>query len=469
MSVEANIHNMKNRKGSIKGNNHMEPINKKILALLSAIVCLSGISHAATGTWLNTGSDFNDNSSWSDALTITSTLTFDAASPNAQPALSANISINALTFATGGWTLGGDYTLTINGVSTGAVGLKSSGINTIAANLILNRYSTDHSIQSVGVDNHLIITGNLTRTNRGEDQLSLGGGSASDWAKFTLSGSNTMTNILSLGNYTILNLNSTHAIGDANLSTSSNSSLFNNTSGADIVLAGIGGLRLANSAGNGTTFGGDNSLTFQGGLYIAGNNAQKITVSANTLAFNGMVTEDEIGNRGFTKQGVGTLIINGGGSHTGVTTVSAGTLLINGDWSSATTVAAVSTFGGSADLSAGLTLANNATLAFNIDSAGWDGLDLTGGTFAYGNNINLSINLASGVTGTFDLLDWSVLSGDYSSLTLDKFTYIDIPDGTFTVADGKLVLSVIPEPSTYVLLGLGIGLLAFLRRQRAKA
>ncbi|MDR1145021.1 MAG: PEP-CTERM sorting domain-containing protein [Verrucomicrobiales bacterium] len=92
----------------------------------------------------------------------------------------------------------------------------------------------------------------------------------------------------------------------------------------------------------------------------------------------------------------------------------------------------------------------------------YDALDLThtNGLQLIGDNYTLTVNnpnvvavenltILSGLTSGFDADNWSITSGYELSL-----------NGT------NLVLNTIPEPSTWLLLGTGVALLAFLRRRR---
>jgi autotransporter-associated beta strand protein len=217
------------------------------------------------------------------------------------------------------------------------------------------------------------------------------------------------------------------------------------------------------SAGNATT---------DRNFYIIDNNTAvfKVSGSASTnLTITSAITQSTSTNGGgkLTKDGVGTLTLDGTSSYTGATLVSAGTLLVNGALgNTVVSVDATATIGGTGSLGGNLTFAGTSKLQvvdFNDPLA-------VAGTVTFGSGFGIHSLLG---------IDWDSLALDtnYTLLsTSQTFTSADIANFGFDnrvavgtgreayFTSGSLAVVVIPEPSA-VLLG-GLGMLALLRRRR---
>jgi len=203
-----------------------------------------------------------------------------------------------------------------------------------------------------------------------------------------------------------------------------------------------------------------------------------------------------------TAAGVASVVINGGANnkwtftgnndYSGTTTVTTGTLVIDGNQSSATGTVSVAsgatlggsgTIGGATNLSGTLAAGNSAgTLTFASD------LNVNNGStvlFEAGDLINVNgvldlnnswtLNLQSGANWQ---LGGSTVIFDYATLAASPFltpTFIDntglggslslIDNGSAIVLNGY---SVVPEPSTWAMLAIGLTTLTIFRRRSAR-
>jgi len=185
---------------------------------------------------------------------------------------------------------------------------------------------------------------------------------------------------------------------------------------------------------------------FISGFTLAGTSTPGVTINAGgaTIDTNGnspTVVSPLVGVGAFTKQGAGTLTLNGANTYSGGTLVSAGTLV------------AGSLGTGNVELASGATLTLNlATALGDLSLVTLDGpaavmnLNFTGA-----DTIGMLL-----VDGTF------VAAGTYTADQLNAMF-----SGQFS-GTGSLTVSAVPEPSTVLLFGLGFGSV-FLLRRRAQA
>lgn len=277
-----------------------------------------------------------------------------------------------------------------------------------------------------------------------------------------------------------------------------------NTS-TNIQVNGSGRLGSGNYAGNiamngGTfTYASSGTQTFSG--VISGTGALAKTTSTSVLTLSGVNTYT-----GATTVSAGTLALTGSLASTAVTINSGGTLTNNGTIGGAVTVNTGGTLNGSGTFNglvtvngslnpgnspgiqtygAGLTLGSASATILEIAGTGgvagthYDFINVTGGTLT--NDGSLAIvdfggHDISAQTATYNLFDAVTVTGDFDAVTVDgnALTYnggtddwsATVGSTFFNFAEGTGVLSVtvVPEPTT-ALLG-GIGLLGLLRRRR---
>jgi autotransporter-associated beta strand protein len=185
--------------------------------------------------------------------------------------------------------------------------------------------------------------------------------------------------------------------------------LTNNAANLSIVFAGALAIPSTNSAG-GVAFGGDGNFTVNGAI--------------NTIG--GSFTD-----RSVTKNGSGTLTLNGDNDYQGVTNVNDGTVIITGDNTLAigdVTVASGATLGGNGTFGGNVTIASGAThsLAVAATSAAQDTSAITGTLAMAGSILNLTATstpdpgvyvLATatvGITGTPATINTNGISGTVS-------------------------------------------------------
>jgi hypothetical protein len=235
----------------------------------------------------------------------------------------------------------------------------------------------------------------------------------------------------------------------------------------------IGGTRtidLANTSGTATLSG---SVTLE--------KAATVSVAAGGIGnISGAVT----GSHLITKSGGGTLRFNN--SVAGPVTVTEGTLGGNTTIGGLTTLNSGATLApgnsiGTMNFSAGLTLNSSSTVRMDIsntnDSA--DRINVTGGTLTYAGNLVFDTVSMTGVTNNTYTLFSGAATGTWATVAAaGTYSGAFIPNGTIwtrNAGDGNVwtydqnagTLTVIPEPSTWALIGVGSAFVLWrLRRRR---
>jgi autotransporter-associated beta strand protein len=232
--------------------------------------------------------------------------------------------------------------------------------------------------------------------------------------------------------------------------------------------------------------GGNSTLNFNGGTLLAANGANlnflHDLTTANVLAGGAIIDSgtnlinasqallDGGAGGGLTKNGIGTLRLNGVNTYTGTTTVSAGTLGGTG------TIAGSVTFAGSATVAPGasvgtLTVNNSVTLGGGaVMEVSRDGgvpssdLLTVSGNLAYSGTLTVVLTGTNALAfnDTFNLFDWGTRSGSFTTINLPAGYSFDTSqlnvDGTIrvtavpatitssTVSGGNLILQGVGGP-----------------------
>jgi autotransporter-associated beta strand protein len=469
----------------------------------------SGITAVAAGTTLGLGFHATASSYFNDADVVNLFAgTLPGVTMNAASFVGLDTSAGATTFSgniTGSPTLGlvklGGNTLSISGVNT------YTGDTIIKANAIQAMSAT-----ALG-------SGNITFAGTAAQLTYSSGSNATDWgSRFKNSTTEIRLDLTGSLNVTLngvidsTNIAGLNKVGGAVLALYGENTYTGGTKIDVGTIAVNSNASLGNVAGN-LTFTGNTTLRIDAASITSSRNyvlnpsrTGTIDTNGNALTNNGTIS----GSGSLAKIGTGTLTLSGANTYTGATLVSAGTLLINGSTASASAVTVNSggtlggngSIGGAVTVKSGgtiapgnspgvltvssLTLESGSTTAFEINgitTAGTDydrlvvntggGLTLNG-AFAinFGNlsalsnttNINL-ISFAGGHTGNFNTVSSTgFYSGSWTYGVGDVWT-LSSGGQTLTFAEATGNLSVVPEPATWVLLGLGLTTLIVFRRR----
>ena len=422
---------------------------------------------SAQQVWANTGTDFNDGTSWNSSVApgAGDVAAFSGAAVT-QPQLSASVSIAGLYFQ-GTSASGYDVTrssseiltLTASGTSIGAetgnadsvaIGAENtSGTNTIDVPIILAPASGTSSTISQAGGGTLNITGNIS----GSGNLIKNGAGT-----LVLSGNNSYTGGTTLDDGT-LSLGHVNALGG----NAPSNTLTINGGSLDSSVAGLSAVSGGQTWNGDFTFAGTNSLVLSGAISLgtAAGTTRTVTVNASTLEFTGGISNGTTAN-GLSTLGLGTLILSGTNTYTGVTQIGDQTVggnvvpngstlqfakevsLYNNDhskWTASNIVVgsisiAAFNVGGSGEFTSSdldiLVTLGTGTTGFKSGSAiGLDTSNASGGTFTYSSSVanpdaanNVFglglVKLGSGtlvLSGSNTYTGWTVVRGGTLDLT----------------------------------------------------
>lgn len=253
-----------------------------------------------------------------------------------------------------------------------------------------------------------------------------------------------------------------------------------------------------------------NQFDYSGRFALVGNQQYKVDTNGQNVTWNSALVSQE---GSLTKSGSGNLTLTAVNTYTGTTTISAGTLILSGQGSIADSAAIDLDNGGTLDVSAvtgGFSVANGQTLrgagsvvgnvtlasgstlsignspgtmAFSDDlslSAGSisdfeiDGLtagfyDLAQGdvgsqTVTFGGTLNLIFQAGFNTAGSVQIFDFENYAGSFAVTNISGLAggYSAI----FDELTGTVTVSVIPEPSAWLLVMGGLTMVTILRRRR---
>jgi len=400
--------------------------------------------------------------------------------------------------------------------ATGNLDLASGATLTFQQSSMLRISGSANTVNVIGAGT--INVGNIQITLG--DAINFNGGTTIISGTTYGSGASLMTINYSVGASGTLVLNNNYAVSTGTL-----------TLNGGKIDSTVSGITLSGSANEkwsgGFTFIGTNNLTTGTGAVTLSGGSQTVTITQNTLTIPSAIGDG--GNvYGLTKLGSGTLALNGTNTYTGTTTVGNGTLKLaaTGSISGTTLVLGVSggTSGtldvtskasytlfnlsgkgtvsgttinvsttlapgfsgvnGTLNVTGNLTLSSTAAVTLKIGglTSGLFDVVATSGTLTYGGNLNLTslggFNLAQ--VASYNLFTAGTFSGaaNFASVTINGLTAIDtagvwsVADSTdnytFTQSSGILSVTAIPEPTTWVMMVGGLGMLVFGQRLRCR-
>jgi fibronectin-binding autotransporter adhesin len=337
------------------------------------------------------------------------------------------------TFANAITVNAGDGARTIRNYDTGL-------IPTLSGNITLNKDVT-FQVDDLGENKNLLISSGQISGDHGIVKNGSGA--------LALTGSNTFTGSTTVngGGAGFVRISADAGLGAAPASATSSHLVLND-----------GGLNTAASF----------TLSANRGIELSGSGGLIFTDTGTELTYDGIMA-----GTNFQKAGTGVLTLGGDNTYAGVTQVLAGGLIVNGTHAGAglATVSGTARIGGTGSLAGDLTILSDGLFVFNPDDPTLNvvGAVTLDDTFSVASLVNLdgtAINWDSVANGIYTLIGTTASS--FSNITNfgDNNPY-DIGGGRSAYfQDGSLNLVVVPEPSTFALLGGVAAVGVFMMRRR---
>lgn len=324
--------------------------------------------------------------------------------------LNSNLSLqNATLNYTGGTISFGTLTNATMGGLAGSTALATP--NNFALTLNTNAYDSDnYSAQLSGTNISINIGGNGTQIFSGTNTFTT---NATNFVTLN-SGTLALNSAAALGAVNATNANL--KINGGNLDTTAASTTLNNY--------------LQNWNGDFTYIGTGNLNMGTGGVTLAA--SRTVTISANTLTVGGVIT-DGASTFGLTKNGTGTLVLNGANTYNGTTTVNAGTLVL-GNALAIGTGGTLTMNGGNLDVNAAITLSANNLENWNADFTFLGSNTLNTGTGAVTMNASrvVTVNASTLTVG-------GAISGSGFSLTKAGAGTLVLTNGTSSYTGATII------------------------------
>ena len=354
----------------------------------------------------------NNNFTTTEKLTGAGTLgTLDGGGSGTLSTYSFNSTANDFT----GRLIGTNTIINVNSFADGSSNIVLDGATfnygtgaAAAANL------STRAIELSGTTNGATINNNNTTA---ANTLSIGGGllvTGVGNKTLTLAGANTGNNsfsgIIADGPGSVISLAKSGAgtwvLGSNNTYTGQTTVSAGTLRFANGAMGSIGAI---NASGGTLQWGTGNTQDISSRLAMTAATTTTLDTNGNDVTFATAFGGNTTG--ALTKNGAGSLVLNGANTYTGITSISAGKLFINGslsDTSVALTANSGATLGGTGTIGRNVTIATGGRLEFNLSTAATshDRLDISSGrSFAFSGASVLTITSSGGASpGTYTLI-----------------------------------------------------------------